>query len=108
MVVCLTSQWSGRLRAAHFGAAQRRVRQTLIGRAELIGRTYSEMKNYIADSDYRSRTIRVPSATSTTGTVRQLEHTWALEEQGAINDLEPYALEDPLFKCPAGFEATRR
>ena len=66
------------------------------------------MKYFIADSDYGSKTIRVPSATRTTITVRQLEQTWALEEQGAINDLEPYALEDPLFKCTVGFEATRR
>ena len=66
------------------------------------------MKNYIADSDYRAKTIRVPSATSTTITARQLEQTWALEEQGAINDLEPYAYEGPLFKCTVGFEAPRR
>ena len=66
------------------------------------------MKNYIADADYGSKTIRVPSATSTTFTARQLEQTWALEEQGAINDLESYALEDPLFKCTVSFEATRR
>ena len=79
-----------------------------IGRRDLIGRHFSEIKNDIGDSDYGTKTIRIPSATSTTITARQLEHTWALEEQGAINDLEPHALEDPLFKCTVGFEATRR
>ena len=63
------------------------------------------MKNYIADSDYGTKTIRVPSATSTTGTARQLEQTRALEEQGAINDLEPHALAGPLFQCTVGFDS---
>ena len=93
-----------RTSAPLIGALGRRY----IGGAELTGRPYSEMKNYIADSYYGLKTIRVPSATSTTGSAQQLEKTWALEEQGAINDLELHALAGPLFKCTVGFEATRR
>ena len=93
-----------RTAAPLIGALGRRY----IGRAELTGRPYSEMKNYIADSYYGTKTIRVPSATSTTGPAQQLEQTRALEKQGAINDLEPYALEGPIFERAVGFEATRR
>ena len=93
-----------RTSAPLIGALGRRY----IGRAELTGRPYSEMKNYIADSYYGTKTIRISSATSTTGPAQQLEQTWALEEQGAINDLELRALEAPLCKCTVGFEAPRR
>ena len=90
---CLTSQWNGRLRAAHSGAVHRRVR-----RQRLVVRTRGVL---------RMELKRVESAQSRAGVPREFSrpHAWSLAEGSALPWLGPVLVSErarPEPKARAG------